>query len=440
MPTASMSFERAVEIINLVEACLREGYVPRGRQPPAGQHGAVAEALRRLGYPTSTGGHALRRAVEVSGQQPDWTLYREGPTEPALRPTVEAQLREQVAQLKAELAERERHRPLMTDRHVAEALGAIHLAQTPMPDWLLRVPMRDDGPGVPIFQWTDWHIGETVDPDQVKGFNRFDAAEADARIKRVLERSLALCFTHMKTPSYPGAVIILGGDFISGWLHDELVATDWCPPTVAVSWARARLVRCIQEAVGAFGRLLIVCVPGNHGRLSKKPWAKMSATACYDHLLYVELAAQFQGDPRITWLIPPDGEALIQVASTRMLVMHGHELGVKGGDGIIGAIGPMMRGAMKVGRQQRSYGLDFDVLVLGHFHQEVWMPRQGLVVGPTLKGYDEYAAKSRYRAEPAAQLLYFVHPRWGLNLPVAIYAQDPPSREAVRFVALPEMA
>ncbi len=319
-------------------------------------------------------------------------------------------------------------------------LGLLQDNPRPPPDWLLDISHKPDAPGVPVIDFGDWHIGETVLARETFGANDFNEEIAEKRVKHLIERVLHLAFHHVATPDYSGAVLVLGGDFLSGQLHEELLATDWCPPPVAAAWCVAHLTRAIAEFTRAFGRLVVVCVPGNHGRLSRKPWAKLAATACWDHLIYKMLEQNFANVAEVTMLVPPDGEQLIQIASTRFLIMHGHELGVKGGDGIIGALGPIVRGATKVGRQQRSLGRDFDVLLLHHFHQDLWLPASGVIVNPTLKGYDEYSRAQRYRYEPAAQRLFFVHPVWGCNSPWAIYLQPPMSREPHPFVALPSAA
>lgn len=344
-------------------------------------------------------------------------------------------LRAQVQSLRRQI-ERDDESALLMETG-ANLLGLISKNPMPPPDWLIDLAAAPDAPGVPVIDFGDWHIGETVLAAEVFGVNEFNEAVADARVARLVERVLHLAFKHVRTPNYPGAVLVLGGDFISGQLHEELLATDWCPPPVATAWCVSRLGRAIAEFRRAFGRLVVVCVPGNHGRLSRKPWAKRGASACFDHVIYRVLADQFAGADDLTFLVPADGEQLIQIASTRFLIMHGHELGVKGGDGIIGALGPIVRGATKVGRQQRSIGRDFDVLMLHHFHQDLWLPASGVIVNPTLKGYDEYSRAQRYRYEPAAQRLFFVHPVWGCNSPWAIYLQQPAARDAVPFVALP---
>jgi predicted phosphodiesterase len=332
-----------------------------------------------------------------------------------------------LAEADAKAAEADRFRALSAELH-ENAKAA--------PKWSVRVPAGRDSPGVPVLMLSDWHIGETVDPAQVHNANAFNAEVAEKRVKSVIDRVLHLAFHHVKTPEYPGIVVVLGGDFVSGWLHEELFRTDWCAPTQAANWCVSRLHAALARLAEAFGRVHAVCVPGNHGRLTRKPMAKGGAISCFDHAIYEALADRLRDDGRITWQIPASGDALFQVAGTRFLALHGHELGVKGGDGLIGALGPIMRGAIKTGRAERSLGRDFDVLLLGHFHQPIWQPRSGIVVNGTLKGFDEYSRTQRYSYQPPVQTLFFVHPRFGPNLPFDVFADEPLAREQVKFVAV----
>ncbi|MGG5810952.1 hypothetical protein [Falsiroseomonas sp. CW058] len=425
---------------------VRDGHAPRGVNTTTGRRSAISVAQEATGL---SKGQRQRVIELLDRQHAGWDkVSDEKPLAPRYSPIEpDAADRREVLSLRDELARakkalRDLDMGHISTERILQMIGYIRENPQPVPDWASRRPDDDvaAGPGIPIFHWTDWHIGETVLPEEVYSKNEFNAEVADERVRALVEKSLYLTFEHVVNPRYPGAVIILGGDAVSGQLHEELLATDWCPPTVAAGWCISRKAWAIREMLGAFERLVVVCVPGNHGRLAKRPWAKRAATACFDHLIYAALREMFADDDRITWVIPPDGEALIQVAGTRYLVMHGHELGVKGGDGIIGALGPITRGATKVGRAERSVGRDFDVLVLGHFHQDLWLPSQGVIVSNTFKGFDEYARRERYRFSPAAQNLWFSHPKWGPNLPFSVFLQDPPVREPVSFVALESAA
>ena len=101
----------------------------------------------------------------------------------------------------------------------------------------------------------------------------------------------------------------------------------------------------------------------------------------------------------------------------RFLLTHGDNLGVKGGDGIIGAIGPIARGTMKIGRSQAVVGQDFDTVILGHWH--TYIPRgeaAPVAVNGTLKGFDEFAhIFLRVPYSQPSQALLFVNADHGIT-------------------------
>jgi predicted phosphodiesterase len=399
----------------------------------------MSRTAKALGIGRNALANRLMRAKEAGLKVPPGEGHKHGGAKNKPPPTREerlkmANLESKVRDLTKALAEADA-KAAQADKF--RALSAeLHESPQAAPKWSVRVPAGKDSPGVPVLMLSDWHIGETVDAAQVHNANAFNAEIAEKRVKSVIDRVLHLAFHHVKTPEYPGIVVVLGGDFVSGWLHEELFRTDWCAPTQAANWCVSRLHASLARLAEAFGRVHAVCVPGNHGRLTKKPMAKGGATSCFDHAIYEALADRLRDDARITWQIPASGDALFQVAGTRFLALHGHELGVKGGDGLIGALGPIMRGAIKTGRAERSLGRDFDVLLLGHFHQPIWQPRSGIVVNGTLKGFDEYSRAQRYSYTPPVQTLFFVHPRFGPNLPFDVFADEPVAREQVKFVAV----
>jgi hypothetical protein len=62
-----------------------------------------------------------------------------------------------------------------------------------------------------------------------------------------------------------------------------------------------------------------------------------------------------------------------------------------------GAIGPIMHGEIKKAGQSAALGLEYDLCIMGHWHQELWLPRA--LVCNTLKGFDEYA-RNQLGAKP----------------------------------------
>jgi hypothetical protein len=130
--------------------------------------------------------------------------------------------------------------------------------------------------------------------------------------------------------------------------------------------------------------------------------------------IYCSLERHFRRDDRVQFMIPGESDAYFKVSGQRFLLTHGDSLGVKGGDGIIGAIGPIMRGSLKVGRSEAQVGRDADWIIMGHWHHMLWLP--GVIVNGALKGYDEYARLAiRAPYSRPSQALWFVHPEHGVT-------------------------
>jgi hypothetical protein len=118
-------------------------------------------------------------------------------------------------------------------------------------------------------------------------------------------------------------------------------------------------------------------------------------------------------DERVTFLIPDSGEALYRVFGWRYMAVHGDDLGVKGGDGIIGSAGPIIRGDIKIRNSNAQIGRDYDFLMMGHWHQQFWFPK--VIVNNTLKGFCEFGRRV-LKAVPTtpSQSLWETHPDHGI--------------------------
>lgn len=142
----------------------------------------------------------------------------------------------------------------------------------------------------------------------------------------------------------------------------------------------------------------------------------------YDWSIYCNLERDFRKDKRVHIMVPNEADAHFTVYGHRYMLTHGDSLGVKGGDGIIGAIGPIKRGSIKVGTSERAFGRDFDTLVMCHWHQYITLP--GLIVNNALKGFDEYAhLQLRAPYSRPSQALWFTHPEHGITAHWQVYLE-----------------
>lgn len=291
------------------------------------------------------------------------------------------------------------------------------------PKWVLRYN-KPKSSGVPVAALGDWHWGEIVRKSELEGVNEFNRRIARERVKVLTQTIIDLCFNHMTRPQYPGLVLPLLGDMITGDIHEELAETNDGPVMQSVLEVQDVLAETISHLADKFGQVFVPAVIGNHSRTTRKPRAKNRVFLSYEWNIYQQLERFFIRDKRVRFMIPESSDCLFHVAGHRFLLSHGDTLGVKGGDGIIGSLGPIMRGTMKLGRNQAQIGRDYDTLLIGHWHQAMHLPENGVIVNGTLKGYDEFVHTIlRGRYSRPSQSLFFVHPGYGITANWPIYLE-----------------
>jgi hypothetical protein len=319
-------------------------------------------------------------------------------------------------------------RDLAKNDALADIMNVFRDAKRSPPAWVAEPARRGKhaSPEVPVTLWADWHAGEVVQPAEVNGFNRYDMETFETRVRRLVESTIHLCKDKHVAGHYPGCVVALVGDFVSGGLHPELLKTDEQPVLATVLRVEELLIWALGRMADAFGKLYIPCVAGNHGRNTAKPEFKQYYLKNFDWLIYRHLARHFVADPRMCFDIRPSNDVSFAVYGQRYLLVHGDMLGVKGGDGIIGSAGPIIRGEVKKTAQASALNLPFDKLLMGHWHQRLWLPRA--TVAGTLKGFDEYA-RLQLGAKPdrPSQPLWFVHPANGETAHWDVYVDDKPA-------------
>jgi hypothetical protein len=444
-PTA-VTRETAQQMIASVEEFLALGHPPphttlfgnhkikTAIRMAATRHGIVYETLYdRIGSPTEPGSFYRSFGLLV-----DWSKFvpqvlTVNPDSPAdlSSPQIGTSdrkytlLQDENRELRAQL--KELHRSSQTEEIIREIVGSFGETPRDLPKWMTTPPERKRSkitPEVPVTIWSDWHLGEVVERAEVNGFNEFNMAVAEERIERLLESTIRLC-REWHTGLYPGIVVNLLGDFVSGGIHAELKATDEEEVIPAALKAADWLVGGLTRIGEHFKRVYVPCACGNHGRNTVKPEFKRYYRKNFDWLVTQIVSRHFSGDKRFQFDSRPSNDVHYRVYGERYLACHGDMLGVRGGDGIIGSIGPIVRGEVKQAGQSSALGFGFDKLIMGHWHQRLWLPRA--IVNNALKGFDEFAMKGLgAKPDRPTQALWFVHPEHGKTASWDVYCDEKP--------------
>lgn len=297
------------------------------------------------------------------------------------------------------------------------------LDKTEPPAWMGAKAVKPSSPGIPTLFLSDLHWGEVVFPSQIGGVNEFNLSIAHKRMRYTVDTAIHLLKILDNGMNYPGIVVPLGGDMISGDIHEELAATNALPTMPTVFDLFEQLVGAFGLLADTFGQVFSPCVGGNHGRNTKKIWSKNRNHTSFDWMLYQMLAHHFRADKRIKFYVPDGSDALYRIYNLRFLLTHGDQF--RGGDSIIGPLGPLTRGNQKKLARNTAVDMTYDVMMCGHWHQYIHLRR--LIVNGSMKGYDEYAYTNNFGFEEPQQALFVTHQRHGITyrMPVLCERSDP---------------
>ncbi len=266
---------------------------------------------------------------------------------------------------------------------------------------------------------SDCHWDEVVRPEEVAFTNAYNRQIAEMRLKRFVEKTIELSRDYVANVKITGLVLLLGGDLVSGDIHEELKETnEGSSLETAVYWS-GQLAGAINGLVNHFGNVHIAAVVGNHGRRTRKPRSKGRVHDNFDWLIAHSVSTMLEADDRITWQIPETADTIVKVHDIRILLTHGDK--VTGGSGIGGIWPPIKR---LQARLQSNPSTEHDLLVMGHWHQLTLATTAKLLVNGSLKGWDEYAATSAFEWEEPRQAWFIVTPEHGVTMSAPIFVCD----------------
>lgn len=364
--------------------------------------GVKSEAAKLLGIPENTFRSAYADAVK--------RFAKDEPKDQIDARRVKS--RESLQRARIEELERQ----AAADRTIREAVFGLKERPLEPPSWNPRPSKGTHKRESIVLFLSDIHMGEVVSMTAMGGRNCYNMKIACARLERYFQSVVKLGTEHWTGPPPDAIYFVLGGDLVSGEIHDELAKTNDLQAIPAV--------RVLAEALAAGLILLresfpgipinVISVPGNHGRNTKKPESKGFAVNSYDTLvaLLLEWWATTKQIKSVTFSAPHSGDALVTIHGWNVLFTHGDRIGSRGGSGFVGPAATAARGMQKLAQDYLAEGKIIDFIIMGHFH--VPLELEFGLVNPSLVGPSEYSRSGRMRSHPAAQWMLTIHPQHGI--------------------------
>jgi len=243
---------------------------------------------------------------------------------------------------------------------------------------------------------SDWHVEEVVDPKTVQGRNKYNPKIAKDRAQRFFQKIVRMTDKERKDVTINNLILHLGGDFISGNIHDELLESCAMRPVEAVLYAQELLSGGLGflEEHGKFKRIVVVCSHGNHARITPKKHIATTSGNSLELGLYHALARKHTA---CRWLIERGYHTYLSVYGKRFRFHHGDAIRYNGGVG--GMTIPLMRAIYQWNQQEPA-----DLDLLGHMHS--YTPARRFIVNGSLIGFNAFAVHIKAEYQPPIQAFF----------------------------------
>jgi len=254
---------------------------------------------------------------------------------------------------------------------------------------------------------SDWHVEEIVKPTTVQMLNKYNPDVAEHRARNFWRKLMLLTKRNRADTVIENLLLILGGDFISGSIHDELLENSAMPPMEALLFVQELLHSGITylEKYGGFKKIVVVCKDGNHGRMGYAGSKIRNATRTGNSLEWAMYQNLAKRHPDIEWVIEDSYLTYYTVYNQVLRIHHGDAIRYLGGVG--GLEIPMKRAYYQWNMTNPA-----DINAMGHYHS--YMPGYNTVNG-SLIGYNAYAANNKFAYQPPMQAFILLDAKLGIT-------------------------
>ena len=277
--------------------------------------------------------------------------------------------------------------------------------------WIVKIeknPKWESTQSVANLVFSDLHVEEQVDPDMVHWLNEYNPQIAQERSKIMFTRFSELVSNLKQSENIHWVIIHLLGDFISWYIHPELIEWNAMSPTEAILLCKQIICSWIDHILETTDEPITVATAiWNHWRTTDKSRVSTWWKNSYEWLMYNVIAQHYENNPRVNFKIEKWNINYINVYDKVMADMHGDMVRYQWGVGWVTI--PLNKATAQWQRAKHA-----DLYNLGHFHQlrdwGLWVTNWSVI------GYNNYAESIKADYEEPKQLMYLFNSKYGKTI------------------------
>jgi hypothetical protein len=268
---------------------------------------------------------------------------------------------------------------------------------------------------------SDVHTEEPVVKSVVSGLNEYNLQIAEERVTRYFKRLLYM-INQARKAGYVIDHLVMAwlGDFITGYIHEELEEANNLTPVQASlliqSWLIKGVIFLSENA--KLKRIVIPCTPGNHGRTTKKKRYTTGYKNSYEWLMYNNIKNLFDkigGYENVEFIIPESEFIYMNLFGYVNKFSHGDHFKYQGGIGGIEI--PLKKWILR-----ENTVIKTDMSWIAHWHQYIILNK--VRVNGALIGYNSYARAFGFEPEPPKMQFQLLDKKRGFTLNNPIILTD----------------
>lgn len=269
---------------------------------------------------------------------------------------------------------------------------------------IVKKPWEQQTQSVANLDFSDLHVEEVIDKETINWLNEYNPQIAEQRSEQMFIRFVELVQSLKKSENIHWIIVHLLGDFISWYIHPELVENNALSPTEAMLLAQKIIIKGINYILDNTDEdITIATAFGNHWRTTDKKRISTGWKNSYEWLMYNIIAMQYQNNPRIQFKIEKGNINYVNVYDKVIADMHGDMIRYQGWVGWITI--PMNKAIW-----QRQKAKHADLYNSWHRHQlRDWGIRQ---TNGSVIGYNNYTESIKADYEKAKQLMFLINSKY----------------------------
>lgn len=265
-----------------------------------------------------------------------------------------------------------------------------------------------------ILLCSDWHIEEKVTPDTVNWLNEYNDEIAEQRVWRLFKNTVDVLRWFELETEINKMIVALLWDFITWYIHEELMESNTLSPTEAIIKVRNMIKWGLDFLLKETKYELIVpCNYWNHWRTWKEKKISTWHQNNYEWMMYKILENDFKDEPRVTFQI---ANWYFNYVSLYWKTLRFHHWDAIKWWWWIWWITVPINNSIKRFNQARPADLD----LFWHFHQMLaW---KNFIVNWSLIWTTPYSL--RYWHEEPSQTLFLINSKYWRTITTPIFVKD----------------